>query len=89
MQISKAIFIPYATVRRVCLRFEELNHSLSRLVSKRPRSFNVIPQHVKQQLLSKALLQTWSPYSLLERVELIRRQWGVQISDQTLWKFYR
>jgi len=41
--ISKTLHIPYATVRRICVRFENSNRQLEQFLSKRPRRFLKIP----------------------------------------------
>lgn len=58
------------------------------LVAKKPRHFNCIPLVVKKLLLSQDLLQTWSPYSIKERTQLLRTQMNCKISADSLWQFY-
>jgi hypothetical protein len=40
-------------------------------------------------LLTQRILQTWNAYSLIERTKIIENLWGIQVSNNTLWKFYR
>ena len=81
--------MPWTSVQRVLQKFVEGGFKLEILVSKRARHFDCIPQHIKKVLLSKDMLQTWSPYSIVERVFLLREQLGVTVSTSTLWQFYR
>ena len=48
--------MPYATVRRICVGFESADFDLSTLSTQRQRHFNVIPAHIKAQLLHHDIL---------------------------------
>ena len=71
-----------------CIKFTSLQFDLTSVLAKKRRPFNVIPQEVKSALLSQELLQVWAPLSLVDRVVLIKKHWGVSVSCQTLWQFY-
>lgn len=58
-------------------------------MQKKERSFKKIPPHIQRNLLDQRTLELWSPYSLLERAQLVRNTWELDISHQTLWLFYR
>lgn len=47
LDITRSIFIPYGTVRRVCLKFEAVNRSLENLTKKNSRAFRMIPASIK------------------------------------------
>ena len=70
-QISRKLFIPYASVGRVLKNFELSGRDIDKITAKKKRSYRVIPDAIKEQLLSQRLLQLWSPYSILERTKLL------------------
>lgn len=81
--------MPYSTVRFICLKFVRLNKDLKRLTSKKVREFKKIPPELQRRLLDRRLLELWAPYSIIERKQLLFNQWGLNISHQTLWEFYK
>ena len=88
-QISRRLHIPRASVGRVVKNFEDLGKDLPGLVLKRKRHFLCIPAAIKKELLSQKLLQLWSPYSIVERVQLLKLPpFHCTISTNTLWRFY-
>ena len=87
-QVAKLLYMPYSTVERILKKFEAANCKIKSVTAKRARSFKCIPVHVRRVLLSQHLLQVWSPYSLVERVQLIQSTMGLRISSHTLWRFY-
>ena len=88
-QISTKFRIPWSTVKRIIVKFEASGKSLEAVHSKKPRHFNCIKDENKEKLLSQDLLQTWAPYSILERTKLIQAKLGFTVSDHTLWQFYQ
>ena len=52
--------------------------------TERARHFNCIPEPVKHKLLCQDLIQTWSPYSILERTKLIKKKLKCKLSTHTL-----
>lgn len=87
-QVAHQLRMPWSTVQRIIRKFVAGGHSLDLLVAKKPRHFNCIPPLVKKLLLSQDLLQTWSPYSIKERTQLLRTQMNCKISADSLWQFY-
>ena len=86
--ISKICYIPFSTVARIIKKFEHSGFKLDQVSKKKKRSYKCIPLYVQSILREQDLLQAWHPYSLTERVKLLKSTLGVKISTDTLWKFY-
>ena len=48
----------------------------------------MIPDSVQSALLNPKLLQEWAAYSVCERVALIREKFDIEMSKNTLSRFY-
>ena len=58
------------------------------LQDRRMGKFKMIPPGVQSELLSADVLQKWCRHSLKERPSEILKDYGVQVSAQTLHRFY-
>lgn len=88
IDVAKHMYLPWMTVHNVLTKFINGNKRLQ-VFDHVDRRFGKIPDDVKQFLLEKQTLQAWSPFSLYERVEIIRRVLGIQTSYSTLRRFYK
>ena len=85
--ISRKFWASAVTIRHIVQSFVAKGHRFE-VPPRAPKLQKVAPR-VRQALLTPELLQEWAPYTLKERVELIRRVWGVSVSDKYLSLFYR
>ena len=88
VDIGKHLRICVSTVRNVITRFHARGHDFARVYRKKT-SFVVIPANIKVLLREPATLQHWSPFSLVERVAILKQVLGFTISPSTLRLFYR
>ena len=51
--------------------------------------FKKFTPHIKDFILSKNTLQEWAPFNLIERVEALRRVFGLKVSPNHLREFYK
>ena len=77
--IAKRLNIRSDTVSNALSRFHALGSQLENML-KGKRSYKVIPDAVKERLLSTDLLSEWAAFTIAERCEAIKRLWGVSIS---------
>ena len=82
-------YIPFSTVARIIKKFEAAGYQLAQVDPKKPRTYALMLPYIKDLLLDQDLLQTWHPYSLAERTQLLAKATGCQVSVHTLWNFYR
>ena len=78
-EIAKRLHIRSDTVSYALSRFHALGSRLENML-KGKRSYKVIPDAVKERLLSTDLLSEWAAFTIAERCEAIKRLWGVSIS---------
>ena len=91
-QIAKLLYLPVSTVYQAIKRYENDGRTY---VNRRRLNFQVcwarkqkIQGALKDYLLSYDVLSEWAPYSLEQRVKLIRKL-GVNVASRTLGKFYK
>ena len=86
--VARLLRIPRSTVQNCLRKFVDGGSTLSVFV--RPaRQFLVIQPRLKRVLLHKATLQQWAPFSIRERLEIIRILYREKMSYATLRSFYK
>ena len=90
-EISMALHLPWSTVQHFLRAFELRGRQLQRVLEKPPRRFSKFPPEVQAWLVSPEILQCWAPFSLKERVMIIKEATGADkaLSPNTLWEFYK
>ena len=87
IDICRRLLIPRSTVNYTLINFERRGFRLEAL-GRCYQRFSKLAPTVQRILLSPTLLQQWAPYSLAERIEIIRRVWNIRITPKTLSRFY-
>ena len=83
---SNTVFL---ALRRLRLKNYDLKDWYRHFPKKeRFKAFNQNPD-LKKLLLEQNTLDVWAPYSLQERVDIIKKIFGVSVSKDTLRSFYR
>ena len=87
IDICRRLLIPRSTVNYTLICFERRGYRLEALGRSYQR-YAKMSEPMQQALLSPTLLQQWAPFSLADRIELIRRVWNVTMTAKTLSRFY-
>ena len=61
--VAKRLALPYTSVRRFLLLFEERGHTFS-LGSAKRAEFQCIPESMQQALVSRDVCEAWKAYTL-------------------------
>ena len=85
--ISRKFWASAATIRHIVLGFIAKGCRFE--TAPKMIKLQKVPPRIRQALLTPELLQEWAPYTLLERVELMKRVWNVSVSGKYLSLFYR
>lgn len=84
--VSKRLGVPYMTVKSALRRFIQAGHRWENLKMGVPPK--IIPDNVRDTILSQEWLQTNAAYSLRERKFIIERDMGYKIGHDRLHKFF-
>lgn len=85
-EVSRALRIPYSTVERTVKQFLRTG---TLQIKKRGRPGSVLTEAMKARLLQPALLKSWSPFSLRDRMLLCQQQFNFPVSYYQLRRLYK
>ena len=88
-QVARLLRMPPMTVIRNLNQFVRAEFNFTAAFdNRRSTRFNFMSERLKTALVDKRMLQLWAPYSINQRVEIVRNVFQESIGRSTLQRFY-
>ena len=86
--IAEYLRSPWCSVKQVLNKFVSSEYDITTFKF-RSRRFKHMPENMKAFLIDPKTLQTWMPYTLLERSRVASRLFNFNVSRTQLQRFYK